>query len=266
MADDNKKHPGGRPTKYNAQFHPLVVEGFAMSGLTDAQIAEKIGIQESTLNNWKKAHPEFMESLTIGKKTPDDLVEESLLRRALGYNTKEITQERMADTGQKVRHGGESKFTEKDWDYAKSAFGYTCAYCGQGKKLTKDHVKPLHAGGELARDNVVPACGKCNSSKLDTPMEDWYRAQPFFSEQRLDKIKTYLAEMQKEQPPVELVVTKVVTKEVPPDTTACIYWTKNRRPDRWRDKQDLEHTGKDGAPLPISFTFVSDPNADHPTK
>lgn len=28
------------------------------------------------------------------------------------------------------------------------------------------------------------------------------------------------------------------TKELPPDTTACIFWLKNRRPERWRDKQE----------------------------
>lgn len=34
------------------------------------------------------------------------------------------------------------------------------------------------------------------------------------------------------------------TKEIPPDTTACIFWLKNRRPERWRDKQDVEHSGR----------------------
>lgn len=37
-------------------------------------------------------------------------------------------------------------------------------------------------------------------------------------------------------------VTKTV-KEVVPDTTAQIFWLKNRRPERWRDKQDIEHSG-----------------------
>lgn len=37
----------------------------------------------------------------------------------------------------------------------------------------------------------------------------------------------------------ELVVVKEITKEVPPDTTAQIFWLKNRRPDAWRDKRDL---------------------------
>ena len=33
----------------------------------------------------------------------------------------------------------------------------------------------------------------------------------------------------------EMVVTKVITKFVVPDTTAQIYWLKNRKPDMWRD-------------------------------
>lgn len=30
-----------------------------------------------------------------------------------------------------------------------------------------------------------------------------------------------------------------VSKHMPGDTTAMIFWLKNRRPDRWRDKQDV---------------------------
>jgi hypothetical protein len=29
----------------------------------------------------------------------------------------------------------------------------------------------------------------------------------------------------------------------PPDTTACIFWLKNRKPAEWRDKVEQEHTG-----------------------
>lgn len=38
----------------------------------------------------------------------------------------------------------------------------------------------------------------------------------------------------------ELKVTKVVEKRVPPDTTAQIFWLKNRKPADWRDKKDVE--------------------------
>lgn len=47
----------------------------------------------------------------------------------------------------------------------------------------------------------------------------------------------------------ELKVTKVVTKEVVPDTTAQIFWLKNRRPDLWRDKQSIEHSGQINNPF-----------------
>lgn len=39
------------------------------------------------------------------------------------------------------------------------------------------------------------------------------------------------------------------TEIYPPDTTACIFWLKNRRPDVWRDRQQHEVTGKDGGPV-----------------
>lgn len=36
-----------------------------------------------------------------------------------------------------------------------------------------------------------------------------------------------------------MVTTKIVTKQVAPDTTAQIFWLKNRRPNKWRDKQEV---------------------------
>lgn len=40
-------------------------------------------------------------------------------------------------------------------------------------------------------------------------------------------------------------IVRAKTREhVPPDTTAAIFWLKNRRTEAWRDKQDIEHTGK----------------------
>ena len=48
-------------------------------------------------------------------------------------------------------------------------------------------------------------------------------------------------------------VTKTVTKEVQPDTTAQIFWLKNRKPDAWRDKRDV---GVDNQPSP-SVTIVN---------
>ncbi len=34
------------------------------------------------------------------------------------------------------------------------------------------------------------------------------------------------------------IVKTQIRKYYPPDTTACIFWLKNRRPDLWRDKRE----------------------------
>ena len=123
----------------------LKLEAWARAGLIDEQIAENIGINTSTLYEWKKRYPEISESLKKGKEVVDIQVENALLRRALGYEYTEVTQE---------------------------------------------------------------VCENAETGEM------------------------------------ELHVTKKVTKEVIPDTTAQIFWLKNRRPDKWRDKQDMELSGE----------------------
>ena len=39
------------------------------------------------------------------------------------------------------------------------------------------------------------------------------------------------------------IVKTPIRKFYPPDTTAAIFWLKNRKPAEWRDKQELEHSG-----------------------
>lgn len=115
------------------------LEGWARDGLTDEQIAQKMGISKGTLYDWKNKFPEFSNALKNGKEVVDTLVENALLKRALGYNYLEITEE------------------DGDLGYKK----------------------------------------------------------------------------------------KTVHKQMPPDVTAQIFWLKNRRPDKWRDKpvseKDIEN-------------------------
>lgn len=37
-------------------------------------------------------------------------------------------------------------------------------------------------------------------------------------------------------------IVKRVVKRLPPDTTAIIFWLKNRKPEEWRDKQEILKT------------------------
>lgn len=66
----------------------IVLEGWARN-LTDADIAKNIGITPQTLIEWKKKHPKFRDALKNGREVVDTLVENALLKTALGYETTE---------------------------------------------------------------------------------------------------------------------------------------------------------------------------------
>lgn len=131
----------------------LKIEGWARDGLTDEQIAKNIGVSRSTLNDWKKKHPNISDTLKKGKEVIDRQVENALLKRALGYEYVETTKE-LTDLG--------------------------------------------------------------------------------------------------------LTVTKQVTKQVSPDTTAQIFWLKNRKPKEWRDKKETEVTGNLNVNNPFSDLSVEE--------
>ncbi len=118
----------------------LLLGAWARDGLTDEQIAHNMGISYSTLRVWKEKYSAISAALKKGKEIVDIEVENSLLKRAMGYTVTETTKEKVLN----------------------------------------------------------PATKK-----------------------------------------YELTVTKEVTKEVPPDVGAAAFWLKNRRPDIWREKQNL---------------------------
>lgn len=137
--------------KYQEWLEPdglLKLEAWARDGLTDEQIAQNMGINTATLYRYKNDYDEICKALKRGKEVVDIEVENKLLKRALGYEYTEVTQERVI---------------KKD---------------NQGTPATDLHGFPIY----------------------------------------------------------EMVTTKTVKKEVLPDTTAQIFWLKNRRPDQWRDK------------------------------
>jgi 5-methylcytosine-specific restriction endonuclease McrA len=47
-----------------------------------------------------------------------------------------------------------------------------CVYCGAPADHI-DHVRPLHRGGWEHESNLVPACGRCNSSKGHRLLTEW---------------------------------------------------------------------------------------------
>lgn len=53
------------------------------------------------------------------------------------------------------------------------------------------------------------------------------------------KVKTVLYDQGKRVSEVERVEIVEVEEVLPPDTTAIIYWSKNRRPNEWRDRREV---------------------------
>ena len=151
-----------RPSKYESHVQPklVLIKAWARDGLTNEQIAEKLDINIDSLYEYQKKFSEFSEALKRGKEEIDVMVENALLKRAVGYTFEEVTYEAI-----EIKTG--------------------------------------------SGDNVV--------------------YQP------ATKIKT-------------------VIKEVQPDTTAQIFWLKNRKKDVWKDKQEIGHSGSDGGPLQVVFS------------
>lgn len=60
----------------------------------------------------------------------------------------------------------ECTLTREQWQEIKQNFGHACAYCGKVlERLEMDHVIPLSKGGTHTKENIVPACRKCNAKK-----------------------------------------------------------------------------------------------------
>lgn len=57
--------------------------------------------------------------------------------------------------------------TEEEWNRCKRFFRHRCSYCGKKVPLTQDHFFALSKGGLYAKDNILPACKSCNSSKYN---------------------------------------------------------------------------------------------------
>lgn len=67
-----------------------LLECWSRDGYTLQDIAERIGINRATLDQWRKVYPEIALALKRGREIIDYKVENALLKSALGYKTKEV--------------------------------------------------------------------------------------------------------------------------------------------------------------------------------
>lgn len=67
-----------------------LLECWSRDGYTLQDIAERIGINRATLDQWRRVYPEIALALKKGREIIDYKVENALLKSALGYKTKEV--------------------------------------------------------------------------------------------------------------------------------------------------------------------------------
>lgn len=85
-----------------------------------------------------------------------------------------------------------------EWKACRKYFNYSCAYCGMTEEehkklyrqsLHKEHVDPNGGNG---LENCVPSCKRCNCSKHWSNLIEWYKKQPFYDEEKLNKVIQWL--------------------------------------------------------------------------
>jgi len=78
-----------RPSKYKPEFADQALK-LCRLGATDKELADFFATTEQTINAWKAAYPEFLESLKEGKSLADAEVADKLYKRATGYSHKAV--------------------------------------------------------------------------------------------------------------------------------------------------------------------------------
>lgn len=92
MANGNGKNGkkngnGGRPTRYDEKYPDLAFRFILLKkDATDGELARLFDVTETTINNWKNAHPEFLESIKEAKDRADANVVNALYQQAMAGN------------------------------------------------------------------------------------------------------------------------------------------------------------------------------------
>lgn len=107
--------------------------------------------------NWRCREPERVQA--IQRKSYKKRRQEGSVRLA-------ESQRMSTSRYQSRKRGLPSTLTADEWEEIKAQFRYQCAYCGgTSELLVRDHVVPVRLEGGLTKENIVPACARCNKSK-----------------------------------------------------------------------------------------------------
>jgi transposase-like protein len=202
----------------------LLIECWARDGYTMQDIANRIGITDKTLREWRKEYPEIQKAISNGKEIIDYKVENALLKSALGYKTKEVKVTTIMRYGKVVET--QKEVTEKDqapnvtacqvWLYNR---------CPDKWKKNRDNLIELDEEDTSIQVTVVRK-GKDNKDEEDQEWQDEVNTKIEISKnQNEDSDKQIKSKKRKE---VEKTNKSVAKKE----SEDLDYW-----PDDWEDEE-----------------------------
>ena len=154
-----------RPNRYETEIKDKLaaVQGWAMQGLNNEQIAHNIGINIATLYDYKKKYSEFADALKKGREVADLEVVNALHENATGY----WRTEQVVSTKKTVGYNKEGKRVEvtepcvvevQKWYPA----NVTAQIYWTKNRMPKDWSDKREVGAELQGDgsitfNIMPA-------------------------------------------------------------------------------------------------------------
>lgn len=132
-----------RPEEWLEPEKLILIEGWAREGLFDKHIAEKMGVSEATLYNYKKKYPEIKEALRKGKEVVDFEIENALYKRAIGYTIR-IKED-------KVDKNGDIHECERDLHIPGDVTAQIFWLKNRKRMQWRDKVEYSNDGGEISK-------------------------------------------------------------------------------------------------------------------
>ncbi len=80
----------------------ILLEGKARECLTKRELAKMLDVSENTLYRWIKKYPRIAKAVKRGREVTDVCVENAILKKALGFDVKEVKTVKKADGSKEV--------------------------------------------------------------------------------------------------------------------------------------------------------------------
>ena len=146
------------------------------------------------IRNQRKLHyEENREELLKKKKEYRDFHKEERKKYLQSDKGKAVNRTNRENRRARIKDSG-GTFSADDVLSALLFFDNRCAYTGEPLEdnYHLDHIIPIKNGGSNYIDNIVPCNKLANLSKHTRNMEEWFREQEYFSEERLQKIYEWM--------------------------------------------------------------------------